>query len=176
MSDELKAYCKIDLSVLIILAIITQLSGYILNLKFPEANFYINFSILIGLLAIVRWGYLGVIVYVVAGLSMLFISDTSYLETILVYPFANAFIILALVFFKLFDVSKLKENNLVLILFILTIFVSVSIGKGIASFILGNQLISSILYYFTVNLFNVVMVYVVLQIIKNKEGLLIKFL
>jgi len=176
MTLDMKKYCEIDLSVLIILAVVTQLMGQLLSQQFPEANYYLNFSILVGMLAIIRWGYLGSIVYIIAGFAMFFISDVSAIKTLLLYPFANAFIILAINFFKIFKVEKLKENNLILILFIITVFVSVSIGKGVAAFLLGEQLLPTILYYLTINLFNIVMVFIVLQLIKNREGLLIKFI
>ncbi len=77
MTMDLKQYRLIDLAMLTLLAVAAQVIGTYLHNILPSAGFYLNFSVLITMIAIYRWGGYGALVLVVSGIPMIFIGVNS---------------------------------------------------------------------------------------------------
>jgi hypothetical protein len=174
MIDTLEKYRLFDLTLLSILAICAEVMGKLLLDFFPGAGFYLSFSILVALIAIVRWGPIGTIVYVLVGVPMIFLQEGSIVENLILYPVANIFIVITCCFFKIIKRDTMKKNNFYILCYIVSAYVAVSIGKGFATFLMMGVFLNNIIYYFITQLFNMVMVFIGFLIIKNKDSLLEK--
>lgn len=173
MIDSVEKYRYFDMVLLTILAIVAQIMGDLLHDALPGAGFYLNFSILVALVAIIRWGKWGSLVFVISGLPMLFLHHGNIIESILLYPFANAFIIFTCLIFRVVDRDHIKDTAWNLLVYCVTAYLFISIGKGIVTYFLaGGFIIKNIVYYFLTQLFNMIMVFIILLLIKSKAGLL----
>lgn len=173
MIDSIEKYRIFDLTILSILAIGAEILGHVLHIKLPGAGYYLSFAILIAIVAMIRWGAFGAAVYVIAGITMIFMNEGPVLESILLYPFSYAFIGLSAVSFKFVNRHKMKDNIFVLLVFSIIAHISVSVGKGLAMYLLTGDFIDSFIYFNLTQLFSMVIVGIVLVVIKNKKGLLV---
>lgn len=69
-----KEFRTADLMILSILAFVSEFLGYLLVEKM-DTPFYLSFSFAICIIAMIRWGVVGVITYLIAGVSLLFLKD-----------------------------------------------------------------------------------------------------
>lgn len=172
MIDTIKKYKIFDLTLLSALAFVAEVMSNILHNKLPGAGFYLSFSILIAMIAMIRWGKIGAFVYVVAGIPMVFLLQGDLIEKTMLYPVANITIIFASFLFRFIDRSDIKSDNLYLLIYVIITYMSVAIGKGFITFVFAGNFLKSAIYYIISQLFNMVMVFLVLLLVKNKEGLL----
>lgn len=172
MIDTIKKYQIFDITLLSIIALISEITGDLLHSALPGAGFHLSFSILVGLVAMIRWGKTGALVYVAAGLPMIFLGEGNIVQNMMLYPVANISIILISLLFRFIDRSKLKLNNFYLLIYVVGAYISVSIGKGLVTYSISGDFFKSTIYYLVGQLFNMVMVFLVFLLIKNKEGLL----
>ncbi len=94
-------YKQVDIIMLTVLAIVAELIGYFAHLNYPDAGFYLSFSIILCIIGMIRWGWSAFIIYPIAGLALVFTAQSGeILEKILLYPVANSFIVLSILFFK----------------------------------------------------------------------------
>lgn len=173
MIKNLKQYRMMDLGLLTVLAIISEVLGDLLHKQLPGAGFHLSFSILIALIAIVRWGKAGTLVYIIAGIPMIILGPNSMIQNILLYPAANGFILLCALIAERFDMKEMIRDNLRLLLFTATAFVATAIGKGLMLFLYGDSIFSASAMYFLANMFSLIMTYVVLLIVRRKGDLLV---
>lgn len=173
MIDSVEKYRLFDLILLSVIAVVCEIVGEILHITLPGAGYYLSFSILIALIAMIRWGKWGAVVYIVAGIPMIFLHNSTVIENIMLYPIANAFIAVSCIVFRFVDRDRIKDNIIRLFLFTVTAYLSVSIGKGVGIFILTGVFGKSAAYYFLTQLFNMTMVFLILIIIKHRNGLLV---
>lgn len=172
MLNNIKNYKLFDLALLSIIALVSEIMGSKLLDIFPGAGFHLSFSILVALIAMIRWDKAGAIVYIIAGLPMIFLGAGTYLENIMLYPLANLFIIFTALLFKLINRDKLRSNNFYILLYVLIAYISVGIGKGITLFLMSGVFLESVFYYLMGQLFNMIMVFIILLLLKEKDGLL----
>jgi hypothetical protein len=173
MIDSVSKYRIFDLVLLAVLAVFCEVIGELLHIRYAGAGFYLSFSILIAIISMIRWGYWGTLVYVIAGIPMVFIHDGSLVENLLLYPFSYMFLGLANIFFIFVKRSKIKESAMLILCFTIIAYISVSIGKGISTYILTGVFLNGLLYYNVIQLFSFVMVFIVLLLIRNSKGLLV---
>lgn len=173
MISDMKKYRLIDLILLSIIALIAEVMANVLLVFYPGAGYFLSFSILVAMIAIIRWGKVGSIVYVIAGLPMIFLGSGTLLENILIYPIANIFIILNSLIFKFLDRDKLKLNNFYLVLYVLVSYLCLSLGKGLGGFVINGSFLRNLYQYLVTHLFNIIMVFIALNLIKGKDGLLV---
>jgi hypothetical protein len=175
MQNRLKRIRKIDLTLFTIMAIIAEVGSELAFKRFSGAGFYISFSILIGIIAMIRWGQRGAIVYLIAGLPMVVLNwnDASFVELLVMYPIANGFIVLSSFMLLLKKRNDIQKSTLFLLLFEIAAFASVSIGRGMASWIIQGSFLTSSLDYFVNQLFSIVITFIVLLIVRRSKELLI---
>lgn len=173
MIDSIEKYRLFDLCLLSVLAIVAEVMGELLSIRLPGAGYYISFSILVAIIAMIRWGAYGAVVYILASIPMVILHDGPLLENVLLFPFSYAFIVISSIFFKGFDRHRIKEDKLVLLLFMITAFLSVSVGKGLAMYFLVGDFLKSVAYYGLTQLFSGTIVYLVLLVIRDRKGLLV---
>ena len=167
---------KIDLFVFSILSIACEfLSSFFF--KRLDSGFYLSFSVLLFLISSLRWGIYGVIPFVLSGLPLVYLDNIGYLNGVIYYMGANIFAIIPMVIFHLF-IKKDRDRNWIisspyrLILYSIFSLLSLSIGKGIALFIINRDL-TAILGYFVSNIFTFIITTIVLFILTKFKNSLV---
>lgn len=160
-----------DLIVLSALAIGIEFLGYFLVDKL-ESSIYLSFALVIGIIAQVRWGLIGMIVFVLSGVPLLFLKNGSFVSMFFYEIIANAFICIPFLVMKKRNRDELVSTPLKAFLLCLLCVVSISIGKGI---VLGvvEQDISSVLKYFSSTLLIfVINILIFMMLVYNKSELI----
>ena len=173
MKNNLEQFRNIDLVFFSVLAMISEIMGELLHLRFAGAGFYLSFSVLIAFIAIVRWNELGAIVYIVAGLPMIVLGPNIILHNIIMYPVANCFIVFTAKAIKKMDKEELLDDGVKLLGYIFLTYLTVTFGKSFGLLILGQQFITGGVLYFVSQLFNIVISFVVVLLLRRREGLLV---
>ena len=180
MIQSIEKYRIFDLALLSLLATIAEVAGEVLHDKLPGAGYYLSFSMLIAIIAMIRWGIWGSLVYVISGIPMIFLhhdpENIDIFKNILLYPISYVFIVIAAVYFKIINRNDIKNNRFYLLTYTLFSYICVSLGKGFSTYILsGNFWEASVntVEYLVIHAFNIVMVYIVLLIIRGRKGLLV---
>jgi len=154
------------------LAIISEFLGnYLLN--FMNVGFCISFASLICLIAMVRWGAIGGLTYILAGIPMIFISESTmnYFDAFLYYVVANAFIAIPLLLW-----NKRKRDLLVnkwykKILYPIISLIFLSVGKGIAIVIITGE-ITGVIDFAGSMLFTLAIDILLIFVLSHREGLI----
>lgn len=173
MIDTIEKYKIFDLILLSIIAVISEYIGSLIHTNLSGAGFQLSFSILIAMIAIIRWGEVGSVVYSTAGVVNLFIMDGNLFDKILLYPIANLFIILSTTLFKYFDRHRLNESKFRLLIYVILSYLSVAIGKGFATLVIERVFFGSIAIYMIGQLFNILITFLIFLIIRRTDGLLV---
>ncbi|WP_461207104.1 hypothetical protein [Clostridium sp. DL1XJH146] len=169
----LKKYRYIDILLLTALAFVFEFLGNKLHILLPGAGFHLSFSILIAIIGIIRWGAVATIIYPISGLAVFLTTDSSViLEKLLLYPIANSFIILSTILFRFFKRGEIADNSIKVIVLTLVAYISVAIGKGFGTFILTGEFIRGSVFYLLAEMFNIIIVSLLLIFLRKKEGLL----
>ncbi len=132
-----------------------------------QTNYYVNFTMLVTMLSVIRWGRSGVIVYFFSTLPlMILIQDIGLL--IAHNLVTTAFLILPSLVFEKIDNHKFVEKSSWGIMFIVSMFFFSSLGETIYTIVLNDLSFLPVFQLtFTVNLFMMVMTIVVYLIIKT---------
>ena len=117
---NVKRYRFRDILLLSVIAIIFELLGHYLHSLLPGAGFYLSFSILICIIGMLRWGWVAFVIYPISGLVFLFVGESKgLLESILLYPVANGFIVLGTLVFRAIERQSIKDSSIKVILFVM---------------------------------------------------------
>ena len=173
MRSNLEQFRIFDLVFFTVLATISEIMGEVLQLQFTGAGFYLSFSVLVAFIAIVRWDEYGVIVLIVAGLPMIILGPNIILHNIIMYPLANCFIIFTALVIKRMDKEDLLEDPLKLLGVIVLAYLSVTLGKAFGLLLIGEAFIKGGGIYFITQLFNILMTYIVVLLLRKREGLIV---
>lgn len=168
--DNKKQFKTVDLVVFSVLALISEFVSIQLLNVFDGAGMVFSFAILITLIAIYRWGYIGSIVYVVAGLGSLFVS-TNYGVNILYYPIANIAIVGTVLVFKVLKKEDFKTKGLYLFIYSVVPILFLSISKGLILWIVDGN-VFGFTDYFASQLLTILITFIVLNLVVRVEGLL----
>ncbi len=168
----LKQYRIMDLTLLSVLAVATEAMGALLHLKLPGAGYYLSFAVLIGLIAVIRWGPIGGIVYTVSGIPMIFLGIGAVGFNILFYPIANSVLILVGYLFRKLPERKVIKDNLILLIFVTVAYCLIALAKGVVIGLYGENIFKGGVLYFLTQLFSMIMTYIVFLIIRRRDGLL----
>lgn len=166
-------YCILDLVLLSIIAVFSELIASLLYIELPKADFYVSFAGVVTMIAMIRWGAIGSLVYIITGFVAFFTQEGQFLEILLLYPFAHSFIALSSIMFIIIDREEMKENLFALLSYSVVTYLCISIGKGGAMFLLNGDFMKSVSYFSVIQLFNMVIAFVILLIVRNSKGLLV---
>jgi len=169
--DKRKQFQYIDLTIFSILAMLSEYFGYRLLEVFEYAGFVFSFSLLLGLIAIYRWGLSGAIVFIVSGIPMIFINS-NYGVNVLFYPVANCMILIIPFLLRFVDKEQIKYSLLRSFGYVFLSVLFVSIGKGLVILIVEGHAYGFV-DYFASQLLTIVITFIVLNIVSHVEGLLV---
>ncbi|MDF2698614.1 MAG: hypothetical protein K0Q49_170 [Haloplasmataceae bacterium] len=173
MELTLNKYRMMDLTFFSILAVIAEVISIVALREFSGAGFYLSFSVMIAIISIIRWGAIGSVVYIASGIPMIFISSEEILTGLLLFPLANTFISLSTIIFLFIKREDIIKNRLLFLTYQVLVFVCISFGKGIASYIIDGNFINVLYSYFVSQLFCILITCLFLTSISKKEGLVV---
>jgi len=154
------------------LAIVSEFLGnYLLN--FMNVGFCISFASLICLIAMIRWGAIGGLTYILAGILMIFISESTMndFEGFLYYVVANAFVAFPLLLWNKRNRNTLINKWYKKILYPIICLLFLSIGKGIAIIIITGE-ITGVIDFAGSMLFTLVIDIILLFVLSHREDLI----
>lgn len=159
-----------DLAFLSVLAAVSEWMG---NAFLPVwgSGFYFSFSIAIGLIAMVRWGAVGTAVGVIGGIPGMLFSKMTFGGGILFYVIANVFLGLPILLYGKRNRDRIAGNGTFLMLYVLLSHISLSVGKGIAIFLLTGETTGAV-DYFGATFLILAIDMIVCLVLKTRKGLI----
>ena len=156
MCDILKNFRFFDLFVFTLLMVVSEfLSSFLFDVL--SSGFYLSFSTLLFLIVSIRWGWWALIPFVLSGIPLVLKGDYDLVLGIIYHCVVNAFAIIPILFLGKKDRNVVKKSNLALIIYILSVLISLSLGKGLVIFIHSKNIAGmygyfvSMLFTFVVN-------------------------
>lgn len=170
---KFEQYRQMDLALLSVMAVIAEVLGIWLNKELPMAGFYISFSTLISIISLLRWGSYGVIVNCLIGLPIAFFSDKKPVLLFVFYMLSGSAVILIPFLFRKLETSQIVSKSYWLLLYAAGFYAVLILSRGLFGFMIGLTFIESAVQTFSQLLLSMVMTYIVLIALKNREGLLV---
>lgn len=138
----------------------------------------ISFAILIFIIFSIRWGNISIIALILSGIPLIFIQPIGNWQSIeiwkgiLYYMVVNVFAIIPIAIYGKRNRNKLISGPIILTLYVLAVFLSLSLGKEIALLIINGDWLGGIKYFISEIFILVVSVVVLLILAKLKIKLI----
>lgn len=137
-----------------------------------QTNYFLQFSIVVSFLAIVRWGRVGLISYLISTLPAITLFNGSNINFIFFDIFTMVMLIIPAIQIEKASNKKILENKLYAIVLIISLFVFESIGASLYYWIFEGQKLAQIfIISFSTYLFQIIMNIVVYFVIRNVPSL-----
>ena len=168
---------KMDLVFFSIISIIAELVTAI-SFANLSTGFYFSFAILIFIIFSIRWGNISIIALILSGIPLIFIQPIGNWQSIeiwkgiLYYMVVNVFAIIPIAIYGKRNRNKLITGPIILTLYVLAVFLSLSLGKEIALLIINGDWLGGIKYFISEIFILVVSVVVLLILAKLKIKLI----
>ena len=168
---------KMDLVFFSIISIIAELVTAI-SFANLSTGFYFSFAILIFIIFSIRWGNISIIALILSGIPLIFIQPIGNWQSIeiwkgiLYYMVVNVFAIIPIAIYGKRNRNKLISGPIILTLYVLAVFLSLSLGKEIALLIITGDWLGGIKYFISEIFILVVSVVVLLILAKLKIKLI----
>ena len=164
------SFIMIDLLFFTILAVLSEFMSNML-LRTWHSSFYFSFSIALCLIAMIRWGVIGVVVGILGGIPGILFSDMSFFAGILFYGLANGLLGLPMLIYGKRERNKIVRHHGCLLLYVLLSHGCLSLGKGIVIFLLTGETTGAI-DYFGATCFILVINMILCCVLKTRDGLI----
>lgn len=149
-----KSYKFFDMTFFIFIAIIASVINELAFNKIGKNYFYINLSLLISLIAIIRWRYIGSICFIFGGLVKFFFEkNMDPIYKFFYYVLANISIFLIPLIFKN-QITKLKDSFKLSIIYIIVSVLIIGIFKALVVFIFEHNFWGFLYQYYAFDIFN----------------------
>ncbi len=166
-----KEYRSMDL---LIFSALTVVFEYIVTLAtakwFAGQPVAISITLTLVLITMHRWGAYAAVVALLGGVAFCIASDASW-EHYLIYAIGNLFALVSLVYFKPFGQQDIKKSFFKTLLFAVTAYLSVALGRWLVSLAFGaggGELIA----FLTTDLITLLFAVVILYSCKSVDGLI----
>ncbi|MDF2611851.1 MAG: hypothetical protein K0R92_3325 [Lachnospiraceae bacterium] len=169
---KIEQYRWLDLLLLSIMAVGTEILGNWLFTQFPSAGFYISFSMLIVIIALFRWGSYGAIVSCLIAIPATLLSETVSIQLFLFYFISNSTVFMIPKIFRHIDNTLIVSKSYWFLGYIVSFYGVLTASRGLLGFLLGLSFSATVMQTISQLLFSMIMSYLVLLLIKNREGLL----
>lgn len=136
-----------------------------------NSGFYFSFSIAICLIAMIRWGGIGIVVGVIGGIPGILFSEMSVISGILFYALVNVFLGIPIFLYGKKDRNMIAENHVWLMLYVLASHCSLAVGKGLIILVLTGER-TGVIDYFGATFLILVMDIILCQVLQKREGLI----
>lgn len=167
-NEKIQQFMWFDLVLLSLLAAISEWMG---NAFLPlwGSGFYYSFSIVIGLIAMIRWGAAGVTVSVIGGIPGMFFSHMTFGSGL--YVMSNLFLGIPVLLYGQKNRDRIAGSMVFLASYVLLSHISLSAGKGMIIFLLTGERTGAIDYFGATFLILVINVIVCL-VLRTRKGLI----
>ncbi len=165
---------------LVFFSIISIIAELVTAISFANLStgFYFSFAILIFIIFSIRWGNISIIALILSGIPLIFIQPIGNWQSIeiwkgiLYYMVVNVFAIIPIAIYGKRNRNKLISGPIILTLYVLAVFLSLSLGKEIALLIINGDWLGGIKYFISEIFILVVSVVVLLVLGKLKIKLI----
>ncbi len=126
---------------LVFLSFLAALSEWMSNslLSVWNSSFYFSFSTAICLIAMIRWGWAGVVVGVAGGMPGIWFSQVNLAGGILFYMAANGFLAIPMILYGDRRRDAVSSRVLYLAAYVVVCHVCLAVGKGAAILVLTGE-------------------------------------
>lgn len=158
---------------LIFFSILAAISEFLSNqlLTTWNSGFYFSFSTAICLIAMIRWGSVGVIVGMIGGLPGVLFSEMTLVSGIFFYALANAALCIPMLIYGKRDRDLIAEDHVWLMLYVLASHCCLAVGKGLIIFVITGER-TGVIDYFGATFLILVMDIILCQVLQKREGLI----
>ncbi len=150
-------YKTFDIMFFCLLAFVLSLLSELL-FKYLKISFYVDFGILIALILIVRWGFIGSISYVIYGIPIVLFRGNELYFSILNDSLIHMFLGLIVIGFKFYERDLIGKNFFITLIYILSSYLILIIVKSTTMLILNHNLLNNIYMYVASMLLSFVLV------------------
>ncbi len=165
---------------MIFFTILSIVAEVITAISFANLNsgFYFSFAIMIYIIFSIRWGWIAIISLIFSGLPLIFlqpIGNALSIEVwkgILYYMIANATAVIPILIYGNKNRNCIVSNPLRLALYVLVVFLSITVGKEIALLIISQDPLGGIKYFIS-EIFILVITILVLLILSRLKTKLV---
>lgn len=163
--------CFVDLFFLALVAFVGEWMNHKAMTNF-YSGYYFSITMVIGFIAIYRWGAIGTVIPVLIGFFSVLFMEGAQLQTLLIYTIGNTGMVCA-AFYLLYATKKgFKYSPLI---YVLSGYIAVILMKSILFAILGGDLISGLLLIASNETLNVIasLIFVTL-LMKRKNSIMVQ--
>jgi hypothetical protein len=163
--------CFVDLFFLTLVALVGEWMNHKAMTEF-YSGYYFSITMVIGFIAIYRWGTIGTVIPVLIGVfSVLFMEGAS-LQTLLIYTIGNLGMLAAAIYLNYANQKGFKHSPLV---YVLSGYSAVVLMKSFVFAILGGDFISGLLLIASNETLNVIatLIFVTL-LMKRKNSIMVQ--
>lgn len=166
-----KQYRNIDLSIFAIILVISEAITTLASGKwFAAQPIALSTTLLFICMVMMRWGGWAIIHALIGGL-VLCIASGAKIEQFAVYVIGNSLSLLALLLFKVFRRETVRNDVPKLLLFTLTAYVFMQLGRWIVSLFFGGD-IGTLVAYLGTDVISLLFAVVVLLLMRNTDGMI----
>ncbi len=139
---NIKQFRMLDLLFLTVLAVASKIAGtWLLKDVFTGAGFQMDFSLLISVIALVRWGKYALYIYPLCGVTEALV-DARYStlpDRLLIYVIGASFIVMTMLMFKFIKREKIGTNLWLVNILITIAYLATSVGTALMVFVLSDM-------------------------------------
>lgn len=182
---SLGKYRATDLAVLTFIACGLDAIILFAKSKFPPmVYFWLSISMIISLIAIIRWNWWGLIPMVASSCFYILFSnyamgklltvtgEGTVVKSLVVYAVGSLFIAVEMLYIRLVKKERICSSGWLLILYAVIGFVAVALGRSVVSVFFGDDFLISLAGYLQVDSLNLVWTIIILFITNKQDGIL----
>lgn len=166
-----KQYRNIDISIFAILVAISETVATLATNKwFAAQPVAISTTLLFVCMVMMRWGGLALIHAIIGGAVFCIVMSAS-VEQFLIYIVGNCFSLLAFLVLKAFGKETVRKSVLKLLLFTVTAYVAMQMGRWLISLFFGGG-VGTLLAYLGTDVISLLFAAVVILLMRNTDGMI----
>lgn len=172
MKDKIISFRNVDLIIFSLLALITEVVAGFIQTNNPGAYYQLSFVILFGIIAVLRWKVPGAIVVIIGSIPMIIFGENVLWKDILLNLLPSMMMIPAAMLISRKPTQAWICEELQALLMVFICFGALAIGKALALIILMENPLGGLVYFMS-QLLSLIMTYIIILLIRKREGLLV---
>ena len=166
-----KQYRNIDICIFSFLLLISEaVTTLATNVWFAAQPIAITTTFIFICIVMMRWNWYAIVPAVIGGAVFCIASGAS-TEQFLIYAVGNCATLVNLIWFKIFKKEDVRTNAVKLVLFVLTAYITMQLGRWLVSLIFIQSL-DSLVIYLTTDIITLLFAVVVMLILRNVDGMI----
>lgn len=170
MNNRASAFQYFDLFFFTALAVISEIMSNAL-LGVWDSSFYFSFSIVLCLIAMIRWGAVGVVAGAAGGLPGIWFSDMPLAGGVMFYGAANLFLVIPVLLYGRRSRDVIVQNPVFLSAYVLVSHGCLAAGKGLVIWLLTGET-TGMTDYFGATFLILVINIIICLVLRTRDGLI----